>query len=445
MSYTAVGKAAGFNDYYSEKGNTLVLENVIGGYPVTAIGEGAFANEDGHPISKAVIPANITTVGAKAFANNFGMDTVMFLADNVTLLGTAGKNNNSDLDQPFYGCAATEGSTTTNLKIYYNTITFGGSTTDTTWTKFSIAESLAIKHRYYIGNKPSGENSYAHNGGGALYAGGWEYVEYAVTVNDGGVENSALTVESVSKTLAEHYPVWVVGAYAGSSLEQLAQQALVGSFANYEFEDGNLLYTCKYEVSYAKNENNVLVANYTVSYVKAERARVESHIECRYNGSLLTAGSSIEVLKAEGEDLTAPVATSPMYWFTGWSYSNGVYTATWHERATFNLTIKLSRGFTDTNRVHVITNGVKPSDGIRVNGGAGVATVTTIVVYEGEVTFSIANDELTIVTVDKTYVIYVNEAKITGADKGNKRSNLKSTLTDTQNVTGNIELTLSYS
>ncbi|MDE7087583.1 MAG: hypothetical protein K2O67_05270, partial [Clostridia bacterium] len=61
MSYTASGKAAGFNDYYSVKGNTLVLENTIGGYPVTAIAANAFANTEGKPVTSVVVPENIVT------------------------------------------------------------------------------------------------------------------------------------------------------------------------------------------------------------------------------------------------------------------------------------------------------------------------------------------------------------------------------------------------
>ena len=212
---------------------------------------------------------------------------------------------------------------------------------------------------------------------------------------------------------------------------------------------GGITYACVYtaEVSVAGGRTTV---KFNVSYKATAEIYVSSSVAFGMYGKDIAANTlTLMTVPVDGDSITLPAPSHATYKFAGWTVSEvdgkPCYTASWVKKATFKLTVKLSRAFTDTNRVHVITNGVKPSEGIRINGGSGVANVTTIDVYEGQIAFSIANDELTIVTGDITYVIYVNEAKITGADKGTKRGNLKSTLTDTQNVTGNIEMTLSYS
>ncbi|MDE7257516.1 MAG: leucine-rich repeat domain-containing protein, partial [Clostridia bacterium] len=154
LSYVASGKAAGFNDRYSTKGNTLVLESYIGGYPVTAIANGAFANTEGKPIKNVIVPATVTTVGENAFLDNTDMQTAVFLADNVTFLGKDG----SAKTMPFYGCSVSGNDEKTALTVYYNNITANGGN----WKHFRYV-SKVLSFNFYIGD----------NGGALKSAGSW--------------------------------------------------------------------------------------------------------------------------------------------------------------------------------------------------------------------------------------------------------------------------------
>ncbi|MDE7076894.1 MAG: hypothetical protein K2O62_06195, partial [Clostridia bacterium] len=431
LSYTASGRAAGFNDYYSVKGNTLVLENEIGGYPVTAIAANAFANTEGKPIVSVVVPENIVTVGANAFLDNVDMQSAVFLAQTVTFEGSDGKNQT----MPFYGCSVSGNDEQTALKVYYNNIVANGGK----WKHFRYVNKI-VSYNFYIGD----------NGGAAYSKGSWQYVDYKVNVHLNGVVGSTLTTEAVESVLGGYFPYVTAGAYEGSVYETTVNKALEAGLANMSFTKGGITYMCDYTVT-AAVENGRTTLTYVVTYKKTAEIYVDSKLAFSMFGTDIAANTLTPMnVPMDGDDINLPEPTHATYNFVGWSSEevNGklIYTASWVKKATFDLTIKLKRGFTDTNRVHVITNGVKPSEGIRINGGSGsAANVTTISVYEGQVEFSIANDELTIVTGDITYVIYVNAAEITGKDKNTKRGNLKSTLMNTQNVSGNIELTLSYS
>lgn len=159
--YVASGKAAGFNDYYSVRGNTLVLENEIDGYPVTAIAELAFANTEGKPIRNIVVPSNITTVGEKAFLDNTDMQSVVFLAENVTFLGKDGNGKT----MPFYGCSVSENEEKTALSVYYNNITADGGN----WRHFRYV-SKVFAFNFYVGDN-----------GGELHGGNWCVLDVEVT------------------------------------------------------------------------------------------------------------------------------------------------------------------------------------------------------------------------------------------------------------------------
>lgn len=431
MSYTASGKAAGFNDYYSTKGNTLVLENEIDGYPVTAIAANAFANTESKAIKNVVVPENIVTVGENAFLNNVDMQSAVFLAENVTFLGKDG----SSKTMPFYGCAVSSNEEKTELKVYYNNISANGGN----W-----------KHFFYV-NKVFNFNSYIDEDGGAVYGkGSWEYVNFAVNVDLNGVTDGKLSEEAVKKVLAGYFPYVTTGSYAGGAYEETVNKALEAGIANMSVVRGGITYTCMYTTELTAAGGRTTV-KFNVSYKASANISVYSEHAITIYGTTVNADTYTDLtVPVDGGTIVMPTPTEATHVFIRWDITENdgklVYTAVWRDKNTYTLTVNLYRGGTDTNRVHVITNGVKPSEGIRVNGGfvAGSTTVTTLTVYEGQATFSVENDELTIVTGDITYVIYVNEAKVTGADKGIKRSGLKSTLDDEQTITGNIELTLSY-
>ncbi len=172
-SYTVTGYDSALIEKFTSADATLVLENVImsGGnaYPVTAIGAKAFEKAN---LKNVVVPENIVAVNDQAFLDNYGILTVVFLADNVTLKG------GSDKEGVFYGCSASDGGTSTNLNVYYNNITCNEGAD--AWRHFRT--SGVIKKKYYIGDN-----------GGSYNNGGWAYVNYTVEAEGGfNAENLSL-------------------------------------------------------------------------------------------------------------------------------------------------------------------------------------------------------------------------------------------------------------
>ena len=172
-SYTVTGYDSALIEKFTSADATLVLENVImsGGnaYPVTAIGAKAFEKAN---LKNVVVPENIVAAYDQAFLDNYGILTVVFLADNVTLKG------GSDKEGVFYGCSASDGGTSTNLNVYYNNITCNEGAD--AWRHFRT--SGVIKKKYYIGDN-----------GGSYNNGGWAYVNYTVEAEGGfNAENLSL-------------------------------------------------------------------------------------------------------------------------------------------------------------------------------------------------------------------------------------------------------------
>lgn len=310
LTYTAAGKAAGFNDYYSVKGNTLVLENEIGGYPVTAIAANAFANTDGKPIKSVIVPENIVTVGANAFSDNFGMEQAVFLAETVTF---EGKDGNSKT-MPFYGCSVTDsadkidglaGNEITDLHVYYNNIVANGGD----WTHFRYV-SKVFSFNFYIGK----------NGGGLHGAGTWQYVDYNVNVDLGGVAGSTLTESAVSDILAPYFPRVTDGEFDGSVEAAEIETALTSALTQFEIMRGGIVYACSFDKSVSQNGNKITVT-YNVSYHATAEISVYSACGFTYNGVHKDGGATVPVsAKVVGGkvELSEPKSDNG-YAFLGWA------------------------------------------------------------------------------------------------------------------------------
>lgn len=169
--YHATGKGALFNDKYCTGGADLILENKIGNFKVTAIGSGAFANTDGYCIKSVTVPANIVSVGERAFLDNYGMVQAVFFAESVTFKGTQG-----DKTLPFYGCSTEEGGESTSLIVYYNQIT---TENGDKWNHFRTSVAFFTFH-FWIGEKGDYTNSSKFCGGEKV-SGGWSYVNLTVS------------------------------------------------------------------------------------------------------------------------------------------------------------------------------------------------------------------------------------------------------------------------
>lgn len=320
LSYVASGKAAGFNDYYSAKGNELVFESYINGYPVTAIGDGAFANLDGKPIKSVVIPATVTSIGSSAFLNNNGLERVIILGEYVKVGGNSSKDNNKNNDQPFYGCSTEADGTSTKLEIYYNTIECGGSTTNTIWTKFRV-DGGAIKYRYYIGKKPDGENGYARNGGGALHGKNsegkatWCMLDVAINgaENVTEVDFNALVEANVKGGFKAD------GVFTKADADALAA-TLTSALSQYKNESDNDKYIVN--VTLTENTSSDLKLAVTALVNLPKQITVRSAVDMTYGDTAVAGGTDTDVYATDvGEGKVAlfvPVAKDG-YVFLGWA------------------------------------------------------------------------------------------------------------------------------
>lgn len=167
---------------YTVSGSTLVLESEIDGYAVTKIGASALY---GSFVKNVIVPANITTVEKQAFRDNYGIESVAFLADTVHLGGTSSAG---DTDRyVFFGCSEADGGTTTKLKIYYHNLTNEDASN---WNCFRTHKPTIGSTTYYrIGT----------SAGGSLINSGWTYAEYETT----GVKVEGLNLTSGIKTDAK--------------------------------------------------------------------------------------------------------------------------------------------------------------------------------------------------------------------------------------------------
>ncbi|MGN1103497.1 MAG: hypothetical protein ACI4QI_01345, partial [Candidatus Coproplasma sp.] len=314
--YTVVGKADNFNTtlYCGANAQTLVLENEIDGYPVTAIAAEALANVDGHALRSVIVPSNIVSVGERAFLDNLAIEEVVFLAENVTFYGEA----KSGKSMPFYGCSvlSTEdnvngknGNEYTYLKVYYNNIT---SASGDDWRHFRYV-SKVFSFNFYIGED-----------GGATISGGWDYVTASAEVDLAGVTGSALTVDAANEILSRYYPLVSDTTFAVSSE---IEASLAVEFAQFDMTQNGITYKCEFTPTLSTVDGYTHVT-YSVSYSAATIITVYSGIEFTYYGKTVKANTSTKITVAVTDNsisLTAPAADG--YTFLGYAYDNeGVLT-----------------------------------------------------------------------------------------------------------------------
>ncbi|MGN0807731.1 MAG: hypothetical protein ACI4MN_04705, partial [Candidatus Coproplasma sp.] len=438
--YTVVGKAANFNTtlYCGSNGKTLVLENEIGGYPVTAIGAEALANIDGHALRSVVVPSNIVSVGERAFLDNIGIEEVVFLAENVTMYGKAG----STKTMPFYGCSVLstddkvngqEGNEVTYLYVYYTNIT---SASGDDW-----------RHFRYV-SKVFSFNSYIGEDGGKTISSGWDYVTANTVVELNGITGSALTQAAAEDIISRYYPLVSEEKFTGSAELETIETSLAVDFAQFDMTKNGITYTCSISAEYA-TVGGFTQATYTIDYTAAKIITVYSEYAITYYGVNVPANTATKItVPVTGEELELETPTELTHNFVEWDIDTDsgeeIYTAVWEAKATYSLKIRLTRGGFDTSIVHVLENGANENT-YRINGNVvgGTTDVTSIKIYEGQATFTLKNNILTVVTGDITYTIFVNDAEVTGSDKGVQRV-ISSSITGTQTVSGDMTVTFAY-
>lgn len=316
--FVANGKADGFNSLYTgDSAQTLVLEDEIDGYPVTEIGESAFANTDDNPIKSVVVPENIVTIGEKAFLDNYGMQSAVFLADTVTILGNfnGGESGNNT---PFYGCSTESGGNATNMSIYYNTVKYNGyGGNDLTWTRFRRYEkSAGIYKRYYIGCDPK-DNSpdlYSENGDGTLYSNGsWSMVNTTISGADIVTECNFADVVNANVTTG------IVNKYYTQTQGDTIKTKLEEALSVYKNELGANKYVVN--VTVTNTVNSIATVAIKVSLNVPVEVQVNSAVAFSYtleNQSVGAGLTTIRVVKS-GDNvlLYNPVASN--YTFLGWA------------------------------------------------------------------------------------------------------------------------------
>ena len=422
-TYIAAGKAAGFNDHYSVRGNTLILENAIDGYPVTAIADSAFANdiEDSKPIKRVIVPENIRTIGASAFKDNYGMLSAVFLADSVTM-------NGSDKNVPFYGCSRSSSeekinnikqNEITDLKLYYNTVTNSGKA----WRLFRGS-------KFYIGE----------TNGGALYgAGEWRLAEAKVNVNLNGVAGTTLTADAVKGYLSDSFPLILTPDYEGSVQKAQVESALQSRLTafNVNGKDG-VNYTCSFTTSVIYDGCRATVT-FNVSFKKAAVVNVLSPVAFTYYGVNIAADTLTTInIPMDGDALTLADPACKTHIFTGWDVKNGengekIHNVNWRKRTEYTLSVKFDGNWYAT---FVLTMPDGSTTSQKTSVLTGYSTEFKITVLEGQTITASCVDK------SKEIIFYADGEfafKFESNDYGVKEVNYNSGV-----INGNINLTFKF-
>lgn len=370
-SYYVSGTVSGIRKY-ADVNSVLVLENTIGAYKVTAIGESAIACAYIDPeksIKNVIAPANITFVGKKAFADNVAIKSIVFLADSVHFDG-----KKSDNTLPLYGCSNTAEGKYTDLYVYYTQITTNGD--DWGWYRYKDL------YNFNIGDKSAIYGSY---GGKRCGSGTWCYVRTENTsdssleiVNDfvadisaeGLLTSGVYDCVAAQSTLAQNinaYTTEQFGYINGHDVSVTMQKDEFGALVisvcvtdstpwyeiNIVSQSGSVEITGEYVASYngktyAKGQITLTatpkkgyefaswdsgevvdnpatftvngISSYVANYVSnLVPVKVYSSIDFEYEGVACKAGGvMVSVAKQNGE-LYPQIPTANGYMFAGWA------------------------------------------------------------------------------------------------------------------------------
>ena len=220
LHYAITGTTGDIGKYYN--GATLVLENKIYGFPVVEIASGAFANLQ---LKNVVVPENITYVGERAFLDNYGMISAVFLADEVTFAGATDGNT-----YPFYGCSESDGGTTTKLTVYFNSINGSSDAPSAETVSNSYSRNVIDRWNHYryhtewrwegIIYTPFYEDYYFTTYG----EGEWTYID-GYTIDISAEDNDALAMDGEAILSGLGNPV-AAGEISSETYTQMAETVL---------------------------------------------------------------------------------------------------------------------------------------------------------------------------------------------------------------------------
>ena len=493
--FVACGKADGFSKYTGASAETLVLENEIGGYPVTEIAANAFANtddEESTAIKSVIVPENIVTIGEKAFQNNYGIERVVFLSESVHLNGSG---SNASSTYPFYGCSTyksdskvdgKKGNEITKLNVYYNSLTAKDSSD---WKLFRYVYN-GWWYSFYI-----------QDDGGAIYANGsWSMVGTTISGAD------IVTECNFADVVNDNVTTGIVNEYytqtQGDAIKTRLEEALSGYTSN-----GANKYAVN--VTVTNTVNSIATVAITVSLNVPVEVKVNSAVAFSYDLNNQTISEGLTTMKVvkSGDNviLYNPVATN--YTFLGWAkevngalefigsttqynadtvyypiwghsnagttfsastHTNGStlvnptgdgidgkwYDKNWNQvteistantvvytRSIFTLTVELKYKAANRSMLHVKNDSIgdKTSKSTLTSG-----TSIGMSIYEGKATFTLADKVLTVNDGVNVTTIYANEIRSGGSENTNNKRNISSSITGEYNVTTSFSVTLSY-
>src|SRR5450759_4224516 len=106
---------------YTGSGGAVTIPGMLGGYPVTSIGDSAFNSTQGHLLTSVIIPNSVTSIGNYAFAGCRGVTSVTIPSSvtsigNYAFTGCTGLTSVTIADSvtsignvPFLGCSSMTG------------------------------------------------------------------------------------------------------------------------------------------------------------------------------------------------------------------------------------------------------------------------------------------------------------------------------------------------
>ena len=227
--YEVTGYTQAISAYYEEN-TTLVLENEVDGVPVTAIAANALQYRgNGQGLQNVVVPENITTIGGRAFLDNYGIKSVVFLADTITLNNNDAENSGTK-GYPFYGCSISSeeaDKAITYLNVYYKNITNSGED----WMLFRDSDGT-----YYINTK-----------GGRIWSNGsWAWVTYNVIVDEGASGLLSMSAEDYLAGLPESGKVITTFDFVDA---QSVVEQIMYTIDSYTYEQFGYIGSCEVTAS----------------------------------------------------------------------------------------------------------------------------------------------------------------------------------------------------
>ncbi|MDE7452800.1 MAG: InlB B-repeat-containing protein, partial [Clostridia bacterium] len=277
LHYSVSGVTSLDAKYTKAGGEYLVLEREINGIPVTEISAGAFASTKEKPVlvKNVVVPESVTVVGSRAFLDNYAIESIIFLADSVRLDGV-------EKESPFYGCSKSDGSSDTNLTLYYTDIEGEDG-----WNVFRVTTNL-------IGMSTPHKLS-------SLVNSGWAWVEYYLT----------------GASLTQGLECLAGGLYTDTkTAEQIEGEvfAEINALTSKDFINGYSVSVDRAVELNGLNKITVTLTETTPYYlltIKSEQTGfiLNGEFEIYGGEKYVKAGTTVTVLPPEGYELTSLTGT----------------------------------------------------------------------------------------------------------------------------------------